>query len=97
MGRNARRRRRNQIRHESNSTALRTANANPALFTNRVHMHVALDCQPVAQIQNSATEETQVELLALSDLEAVIRSGGIDHALVVAALYYFELSRRARD
>ena len=77
--------------------SLGSINPNPALFENRVHMQLALDCQPVAQIQNSGTEETWVELLALSDLEAVIRSGGIDHSLVVAALYYFELSRSARD
>jgi len=77
--------------------SLGSINPNPALFANRVHMQLALDCQSVAQIQNSGTEETWVELLALSDLEAVIRSGGIDHALVVAALYYFELSRSARD
>ncbi len=77
--------------------SLGSINANPALFTNRVHMQLALDCQPVAQIQNSSTEETVVELLALSDLETVIRSGGIDHALVVAALYCFELWRSARD
>ena len=77
--------------------SLGSINPNPALFTNRVHMQLALDCQPVAEIQNSATEETRLELLASSKLEAVIRSGGIDHALVVAALYCFELRKCARD
>jgi hypothetical protein len=60
-------------------------------------MQVALDCQPVAAIQNSATEETVVELLPLAELGAAVRAGAIDHALVVAALYAFELWRAAGD
>ena len=72
---------------------LGSINPNPALFENRVHMAVALDCEQVAAIQNGPTEETAVELLPLADLPEVLRSGGIDHALVVAALYAFELWR----
>jgi 8-oxo-dGTP pyrophosphatase MutT (NUDIX family) len=72
---------------------LGSINPNPALFENRVHMAVALDCERVGPIQNSNTEETAVELLPLADLPDVLRSGGIDHALVVAALYAFELWR----
>ena len=51
----------------------------------------------VAEIQNSATEETTVELLPLAALPDALRSGGIDHALVVAALYAFELWRSGSD
>jgi hypothetical protein len=57
-------------------------------------MLVALDCVVAGEIQNSATEETSVELLPLAELPEVLRSGGIDHALVVAALYSFDLWRR---
>ena len=77
--------------------SLGSINPNPALFGNRCHMQVALDCQPVAAIQNSATEETVVELLPLAELGAAVRAGAIDHALVVAALYAFELWRDSRD
>ncbi|MBJ18940.1 MAG: NUDIX hydrolase [bacterium] len=73
--------------------SLGSINPNPALFANRCHMQVALDCEVGGEIQNSATEETTVELLPLADLSEVLRSGGIDHALVVAALYSFELWR----
>jgi len=76
---------------------LGSINPNPALFGNRCHMQVALDCQRVAAIQNSATEETVVELLPLAELPAAVRAGAIDHALVVAALYAFELWRAAPD
>lgn len=77
--------------------SLGSINPNPALFANRVHMMVALDCESVAPIQNSSTEETMVELLARSEIGATIRSGGIDHALVVATLYSFELWRESID
>jgi 8-oxo-dGTP pyrophosphatase MutT (NUDIX family) len=76
--------------------SLGSVNPNPALFANRVHMWVALDCECVAPIRNSSTEETTVELLPLSDVSATIRAGAIDHALVVATLYSLELWRSAR-
>jgi 8-oxo-dGTP pyrophosphatase MutT (NUDIX family) len=78
-------------------TSLGSINPNPALFANRCHMQVARDCIRVAEIQNSATEETIVELLPLAELHEVLRNGGIDHALVVAALYAFELWRSGLD
>jgi len=76
--------------------SLGSINPNPALFGNRCHMQAAFDCEPVAAIQNSATEQTVVELLPLEELRATLRAGGIDHALVVAALYCFELWRASR-
>ncbi len=74
--------------------SLGSINPNPALFANRCHMQVALDCEVAGEIQNSATEETTVELLPLAELPGLLRSGGVDHALVVAALYHFDLWRR---
>ena len=73
--------------------SLGSINPNPALFGNRCHMQVALDCVAAAAIQNSATEETQVELVPRVRLPELLRGGVIDHALVVAALYAFELWR----
>ena len=70
--------------------SLGSLNPNPALFDNRFHMAVALDCERVAPIQNSATEETVVELLARNRLHEVLARGGIDHALAVCALYAYE-------
>ncbi len=78
-------------------TSLGSISPNPALFTNRCHMQVAEHCEVVAEIQNGPTEETVVELLPLAKLQETVRNGGIDHALVVAALYVFELWRSAGD
>ncbi|MHA7836474.1 MAG: NUDIX hydrolase [bacterium] len=77
--------------------SLGSINPNPALFANRCHMQVALGCEPVAAIRNGPTEETVVELLPLRELGQAVRAGAIDHALVVAALYSFELWRAERD
>ncbi|MEZ7980428.1 MAG: NUDIX hydrolase [Myxococcota bacterium] len=74
--------------------SLGSLNPNPALFANRVHMQVALNCVQEQEIQNTSTEHTMVELLPLAELPGVLREGGIDHALVVAALYAFDLWRR---
>ena len=76
--------------------SLGSVNPNPALFANRCHMQVALECVPAGEIQNSATEETTVELLPLASLPEVLRNGEIDHALVVAALYAYDLWQRER-
>jgi 8-oxo-dGTP pyrophosphatase MutT (NUDIX family) len=75
--------------------SLGSINPNPALFGNRCHMQVALDCVPTGAIQNSATEETLVELVPRAALHDLLRRGAVDHALVVAALYAFELWRAA--
>ncbi len=77
--------------------SLGSINPNPALFTNRLHMRVALECERVAEIRNGATEETIVELLPLAKLESALREGEIDHALVVASLYSFALWRSGSD
>ena len=71
--------------------SLGSINPNPALFGNRVHMQVALDCEQIAEIKNDSTEHTTVELLPLTRLRDVVREIGIDHALAVAALYAFEI------
>lgn len=68
-------------------------NPNPALFGNRVHMQLALDCRQTDAIQNESTEHTTVELLPERHLREVVRAGGIDHALAVTALYAYEIWR----
>jgi ADP-ribose pyrophosphatase len=68
-------------------------NPNPALFGNRVHTFVARGCRRVAEVRNEGAEETHVERVPLADLRRRVREGEIDHALVVAALYRFELEQ----
>ena len=70
------------------------ANPNPALFGNRLHCFVARDVERVAEIRNEGAEETVVALVPAEELRRIVRDGGVDHALVIAALYLLDLDRR---
>lgn len=67
-------------------------NPNPALFGNRLHGFLALGARQVAEIRNESTEETHVELVPFDALRERVRAGEVDHALVVAVLYLYELA-----
>ncbi len=71
-------------------------NPNPALFGNRVHSFVARDARLVGSIKNDGTEETAVELVPRSELPRLLAEGQITHALVIAALFWFDLHERTR-
>jgi len=68
---------------------------NPALFANRLHTFAAHDVERVAEIRNEGAEETAVELVPLADVSRLVAAGTVSHALVVAGLHLFDLSRRA--
>jgi 8-oxo-dGTP pyrophosphatase MutT (NUDIX family) len=67
---------------------------NPALFDNRLHGFYALDAVPERAIQNTGSEVTEVLLVPVADLEDLLLSGEIDHALVTGMLWrYLRLHR----
>jgi 8-oxo-dGTP pyrophosphatase MutT (NUDIX family) len=68
---------------------LGSVNPNPALFTHRLHSFFARDVEPERAIQNTGTEVTEVVLVPVADLEALLLAGEIDHALVVATLWRY--------
>jgi len=72
--------------------SLGQVNPNPAVFGNRCYTFLIRDVEIVAEIANSSTEETFVELVPAERIPALIKEGTIDHALVVAALHYWKLS-----
>jgi ADP-ribose pyrophosphatase len=85
-----------ELREESGYRAgplrfLGSTNPNPALFGNRVHTFLAEGCVLEGEIQNSATEETQLELVPRSEIPARLRAGEIDHALVIAAFHWWTI------
>ena len=67
-------------------------NPNPALFGNRVDTFLARGARRVAEVANEGHEETSVELVPAGEVPARLRSGEIDHALVIAALHWFSLA-----
>lgn len=69
---------------------LGVVNPNPALFGNCVHTFLAANAEPVAEISNPGHEETLVTLVPRSQLADQTQAGAIDHALVIAALYWYD-------
>ena len=67
--------------------SLGVLNPNPALFSNKLHTFVARKCEAVSEISNTSTEHTEVQLIPLSRLPEILKSGLIDHALVAATLW----------
>ena len=71
---------------------LGVVNPNPALFGNDCHTYLVRDAVRVDQVRNDGdTEHTVVELLPRAQLRARLLAGEIEHALVVAGFYWFEM------
>lgn len=60
---------------------------NPAILDNKLHHFVALECVQVHAGAQEASEDIAIELVPRAELENLVRSGEINHSLVLAALY----------
>jgi 8-oxo-dGTP pyrophosphatase MutT (NUDIX family) len=69
--------------------SLGVVNPNPALFTNRLHGFLTTDVVLERAVQNTGTEQTEVVLAPVSDLERMLREGEIEHGLVAATLWRY--------
>lgn len=63
---------------------------NPAILNNTCHTYLALGAKKVADLKLDEAEELEVSAHDLSEIPGFIQSGRIQHALVVAAFYFFE-------
>jgi ADP-ribose pyrophosphatase len=66
---------------------------NPAFQSNRLYTYLALDCALTGEQQLDQSEDIAVELVAESQLDALVARGEIEHALVVVALHKLALFR----
>lgn len=73
---------------------LGVVNPNPALFGNRTFTYLVAGVEPVAEKRNEGTEDTRVVLVPQARLDEHVANGEIDHALVIAALFWFERAGR---
>jgi 8-oxo-dGTP pyrophosphatase MutT (NUDIX family) len=64
---------------------------NPAIQTNRCFTVLALNCRPVKPVQWDEGEDLLTRLTPMEQAPELVASGRIRHALVVAALYHFDL------
>jgi ADP-ribose pyrophosphatase len=67
--------------------ALGSVHPNPALQANRCHTFLALGCERRGRVHLDAGEDIAVELCPRAQVAALVRSGEITHALVVAAFH----------
>ena len=74
-------------------TSLGSICPNPAILRNRLHTFLAEGCTLSAEQQLDPGEDIEVELLPLSEIDGLLASGGIGHALVAVAFQKLALLR----
>jgi len=77
-------------------TKIGVANPNPAIFNNRCYTFLAQNIQKVSDLIPDQTEDIEVVLISLMDIPELIRTGKIDHAIVIAAfsMYFLQTDDR---
>jgi ADP-ribose pyrophosphatase len=73
---------------------LGVVNPNPALFANRCFTYLAAGVERVGEVANEGSEDTRVVLATEDELAEHVARGEIDHALVIAALFFHDRRRR---
>jgi len=64
---------------------------NPAIQNNRLHSFLALDAEATHDMQLDGNEVLALDVLPLAEVHELLRTGRIDHALVVAAFAHLAL------
>ncbi len=75
-------------------TNIGALNPNPAIFNNRCYTFLAQNIQKVSGLIPDQTEDIEVELMPLEDIPELIRTGKIDHAIVIAAFSMYFLQAK---
>ncbi len=68
---------------------------NPATQNNRLHHYLATGCAKVHEGELDESEDIEVLLEPIARIDELVRSGAINHSLVVTALYYWRLKEQA--
>ena len=71
-----------------------TVFANPAIQNNSCHTVLVQDCRRTEALELDESEDLVTRLIPVSEVPRLVQEGKIRHSLVVAALYYFELSQQ---
>jgi 8-oxo-dGTP pyrophosphatase MutT (NUDIX family) len=63
--------------------SLGSINPNPAILTNKVHMFLALDCQPASPRKHfpDAQEDIDLAVYDAVELETLVRTGQVNHGI----------------
>lgn len=71
---------------------LGTVAPNPAIMNNYLHSYLALGAQKTREPELDGSEVVSVSTVPLREVTALLRSGAIEHALVVTAFAHLALS-----
>jgi 8-oxo-dGTP pyrophosphatase MutT (NUDIX family) len=74
-------------------TSLGSTAPNPAFIRNRLHCFLAEGCELDGAQEQDPFEDIGVELYPLTELDALIARGGLDHALAELAFHRLKLLR----
>jgi 8-oxo-dGTP pyrophosphatase MutT (NUDIX family) len=66
---------------------------NPAIMSNTCYTVLVRDCEPRHPVQLDGGEDVITRLVPWREIDGLVASGRIRHALVVVALYHFRLWR----
>lgn len=85
---------RRELREETGYVAdqllhIGTVDPNPAFLNNRCYTYLALGARHAHLPHLDGSEDIAIEEIPLADIPALIRTGRICHALVVAAFYHY--------
>ena len=69
---------------------------NPAIMSNTCFTVLIENCHPSHPTEFDHGEDITARLIPAADASALVADGAIKHALVVAALFHFELSQREK-
>lgn len=70
-----------------------TVTPNPAILNNRCHTFLARNARRVTQQTMDGSEDIRVDVVDAAEVPALITTGQITHALVVAAFYFYDQFR----
>lgn len=75
---------------------LGSCDPNPAIQTNALHTYLALDCRKVAPPQTDSSEQIELQLFPVEDIDDHVARGQISHALVLVAFHWYRLWQQGR-
>jgi len=68
---------------------------NPAIQNNLLHSYLALGAEPTGGQRLDGNEVLALDLIPLPEVHAMLRSGRIDHALVINAFAHLAFEQAA--
>jgi 8-oxo-dGTP pyrophosphatase MutT (NUDIX family) len=77
--------------------AIGVMNPNPSMMTNRCFAFLATGCRRVGELQMDPGEDIEVLTVPVGELDGLITSGAIDHAIVLATVSFWRAHGARQD